>query len=324
MTVKCIDNKTYSDDPDRPLTIGREYKVIEEHGSFYTVINDDGESQMYSKSRFELIEEELIITILGDWSRLTKGKEYKVMGTKDNSRGELLYKINDDGNEPTYIHYDYTKFKEEAIKPIVISLIDAPFYLTKGKEYEVLKESATQYKILSDIGNIGWPYKENFKLKNMKKIIGYKAPYDINPEIIEGAMYVREESTNKNYYYVKGYAGMGVKYYLNKQIVETWEPIYEEEKILEMDVAGVHLSINKGGLIDFKKEDVKGRTNIDGIEAILNECKNRINVSVAHIHSYVVKPIISSVRVGCEKDGVTISLEELQSIINHYKEFYKK
>lgn len=63
-----------------------------------------------------------------------------------------------------------------------------------------------------------------------KKIIGYKCPTDMfNGGIPKNTLYVRKYSeVLENGYYSKDHLESNV-YYLPKEIVETWEPVYEEE-----------------------------------------------------------------------------------------------
>lgn len=60
---------------------------------------------------------------------------------------------------------------------------------------------------------------------DMSKIIGYKAPFDINSLVSKNTVYV---GNSTNGYCPKGRAGTGSQWCLCAQIVEKWEAVYEE------------------------------------------------------------------------------------------------
>lgn len=72
-------------------------------------------------------------------------------------------------------------------------------------------------------------WKEKINNKEMKKIIGYKAPYNINSAITKDTLYTNDGG--RKTYCPKGKEGQGSYWYLPPEIVENWEPVYEEEKI---------------------------------------------------------------------------------------------
>lgn len=83
-------------------------------------------------------------------------------------------------------------------------------------------------KSLEDLTKFVNAIKKEIKMKD-KKIIGYIAPYDINSSVPSGSIYVEEKIyKNESKYVVSGKRGYGSQYYLPAQIVETWEPVYEE------------------------------------------------------------------------------------------------
>ena len=91
---------------------------------------------------------------------------------------------------------------------------------------------------------------KNNKSTNMsnKKIIGYKAPYDIYTEIpaeriTKGEMLIK--STTNLYY--KKIGGLNSLYYLAKEIVEQWEPVYKEDEI----TIGDYKAVKEGDLVAF-------------------------------------------------------------------------
>jgi hypothetical protein len=62
--------------------------------------------------------------------------------------------------------------------------------------------------------------------KPKRNIKGYKAPFDLYGGIIK-KFYILEPATNNHYWHVNG---MPETIYLPAEIVEQWEPVYEEEK----------------------------------------------------------------------------------------------
>jgi hypothetical protein len=61
-----------------------------------------------------------------------------------------------------------------------------------------------------------------------KKVIGYKAPFNINAIIGKGTIYINDSGN----YCPKGKEGNGSQWYLPKEIVETWEKVYSDEKLM--------------------------------------------------------------------------------------------
>jgi hypothetical protein len=62
---------------------------------------------------------------------------------------------------------------------------------------------------------------------NNRKIVGYKTPTDLwNGEIKKGSLYVLVKNFPTNYAFKED---KDEAYHIPKEIVETWEPVYEEE-----------------------------------------------------------------------------------------------
>lgn len=93
----------------------------------------------------------------------------------------------------------------------------------------------------------------NFDEK-MKKIIGYKAPYDLfGGDIKKGTVYPVFETTDRT-----------KEFFVPLEIVKTWEPVYEEEKIM---IGKYEASFKDKGYVAFgcqsyTKEDVRFLYNL--------------------------------------------------------------
>ncbi len=129
-------------------------------------------------------------------------------------------------------------------------------YVSKDKHLCVL-ESYSHYsfcdsseKKLSDYVELTFEQFEKYVLKTKdieKKIIGYKAPFDLfNREVKAGFIYKPLASKNNKYYAPVNFEDKVGLPHLNlpKEIVEQWEPVYEEEKILYF--GKVKFTIKKG------------------------------------------------------------------------------
>lgn len=84
--------------------------------------------------------------------------------------------------------------------------------------------------------------------KDMKKIIGYKTPFDLfNGEVKAGFIYKPLASKNNKYYAPVNFEGRVGLSHLNlpKEIVEQWEPVYEETS-KELYFGKVKFTIKKG------------------------------------------------------------------------------
>lgn len=129
-----------------------------------------------------------------------------------------------------------------------------------------------------------------------KKIIGYKAPFDLfNREVKAGFIYKPLASKNNKYYAPVNFEDKVGLPHLNlpKEIVEQWEPVYEESYKLEDWV--VVKSANQGALGNGISEDnlitqlyPKGYNNatgklIDDADFAVKEGKRYFNILKSHI-----------------------------------------
>lgn len=118
-----------------------------------------------------------------------------------------------------------------------------------------------QCKSLEDLTKLVQAIKD---YKMNKKIIGYKAPMDLfEGEVKKGTIYngnPKEASSQKpNTYWIKD--NFSTKYNLPKEIVETWEPVYESQKLNKVgvhDVSYLNKTTVKIGCTEYTKSQLKG------------------------------------------------------------------
>jgi hypothetical protein len=116
------------------------------------------------------------------------------------------------------IYYGYGTGGESYKDELCINMEDGcycskGFYIVEG------------YKII-DFSQINF----NKKMEATRKITGYKAPYNIYEHLTDDEKIKKGDiltAMNQEKYY--GRKGMASQYLLAKEIVETWEPAYEEE-----------------------------------------------------------------------------------------------
>lgn len=124
-----------------------------------------------------------------------------------------------------------------------------------------------------------------------KRIIGYKCPIDMFDGCIpKNTLYVRKYSeVLENGYYSKDHLESNV-YYLPKEIVETWEPVYEEEYKVGDWVIGWHCTYKSFKEIPWKickieenyiYSDNHSNTGISNIrKATKEEIDNFLNITI--------------------------------------------
>lgn len=113
---------------------------------------------------------------------------------------------------------------------------------------------------------------ERFILNRNKKIIGYKVPMDLFGGRIPEGEVVKVE----NYSNVVVYIGKLQTYHLPKEIVERWEPVYEEEEKRLVLANTVYPGNKVFKLKDGKIFDSNGKEwEKSGIENILEDFQNQ-------------------------------------------------
>jgi hypothetical protein len=136
-----------------------------------------------------------------------------------------------------------------------------------------------------------------WSVEKERKIKGYKAPMDLyGGKVKKGDLYIQEG--NKDYY------NTNKAFSLPKELVETWEAVYEdEEKIILLGDKNTEVKIGRGY--------IKTDSNVFPI----NEVKRLLNsLQFKSISGYNIEfPLI---KIACN----TLKTEELQLIIDTYNE----
>jgi len=153
------------------------------------------------------------------------------------------------------------------------------------------------------------------QIKMDKKIIGYKAPYDLFGGKIEaGTVYVPSADPE---YYSSTNRGCAIV----KEIVETWEPVYEEQEVVKsVNVNGLKFQISKEGIFCVQE---KRWLNIGDIRDLVMSAPYGIRSSIESSHTglypktdtYTVYP--ETFKIGCTS-GFT--REDIRRALNIYND----
>lgn len=258
------------------------------YGTLYTVKNDDvyeasdilvedknGENVYVNKNCIELVEEEFVLPI--NWCvKVTQESRpyiYKY-------RQSIDYQPYEISNEYPYQSEEYGVIKID--KYTVISL-------EQFKKY-VLKEET---------------------MCDKRKIIGYKTPYDLfQGEIKKGTIYKLEDFPfSKNPYNTEG-EGRGGVTSLPKEIVESWEPVYEETtKTLVLGNKGIKITISKNCIIAEDKQFF-----INDLQALL--IPRISSITTVATQGWSVELLGATYKIGCS----TFTLDEIKLIVGTYKQ----
>lgn len=109
MKVRCIDN----DHGRYHLTIGKVYDVIQQVVDTYTIANDDGETNDYFMTRFEIVQDAIkrVRCVAPLTGHLTTGKVYEVVNVLSQD-----YEVRDDtGNTDLYIKSRFVPVYDDAV-----------------------------------------------------------------------------------------------------------------------------------------------------------------------------------------------------------------
>ncbi len=146
---------------------------------------------------------------------------------------------------------------------------------------------------------------EQFKkyILNMgeKKIIGYKAPFDMfEGKVKKGDRYIKSIAINSDGTYRKD-DGANCYWAMPKEIVETWEPYYEVKKTLP------EINGKVGGFESNKSRIIYGCAEFDRtfFEKLLESQKGGVNRRISSI-------LLDS--------GVTITMKQVEQIVEFLKE----
>jgi len=148
-----------------------------------------------------------------------------------------------------------------------------------------------------------------------KKIIGYKAPYDLCKGNIK-----KGTTLSQKYEGVWQYLDnpKDSHFTIPDEIVKTWEPVYEPEKPKEeiISMGSFNLKVTKEGI--FHKSE-----NIKEFVKYISSVTHSINFGFSSkVYSYdlIVKDIVLS-KTGCENTETTVS--QWLKVWNKYQEFQK-
>lgn len=98
-----------------------------------------------------------------------------------------------------------------------------------------------------DMPEITFEQFKKYIIMKDKKIIGYKCPTDLfEGEIKKGTVYngFPEDSSHKGTYFSREFSSP--KFNIPKEIVETWEPVYEEEESINLNFGDTRVTVKKG------------------------------------------------------------------------------
>lgn len=265
------------------------------YGTLYTVKNDDvyeasnilvedknGENVYVNKNCIELFKEEFVLP------------KYWCILVTDESR-PYIYKYRQSIDYQPYEipnEYSYQSKEGGVIKIDKYTVIS----LEQFKKY-VLKEE--------NMGNI---YGDCTPPK--RKIIGYKTPYDLfQGEVKKGSIYkLSKFPLSKNPYKVEG-RGASITS-LPKEIVESWEPVYEETtKTLVLGNKGIKITISKNCIIAEDKQFF-----INDLQALL--IPRISSITTVATQGWSVELLGATYKIGCS----TFTLDEIKLIVGTYKQ----
>lgn len=167
-----------------------------------------------------------------------------------------------------------------------------------------LKEAALLYEMFD-------PVYENDRKHTGEKIIGYKLPVTIHEgcgPIHAGRIFV-PYSTFPSYYIPKDTVNPE-KYQIPKEIVETWEPVYEKE-FIDVRVSGQTFRIEQGKI----KVEVDNEISFADIQRLYEAVANFPKSIVGNKNKYDIN--LEKVKIGCSY----FTLKDMAYVINTYKEF---
>jgi hypothetical protein len=164
------------------------------------------------------------------------------------------------------------------------------------------------------------------EMKN-KKLMGYEVPINMfKNEIKKGDIYAIYEDNNLlctplNY----GKLEQDAAYYsIPKEIVETWNPVYEEtlsSKVFTLAYKGFTLEIFKDGNIITEE----GNFNIQEIKD-LHHCASGQEIEVKYVLNGAEKKwkvFFETMSLGCSFPQIQVTKDELSEIIRIYNELQK-
>lgn len=207
-----------------------------------------------------------------------------------------------------------------------ISLVNKGYYAGKHSWiYSELVNGVSNHVFNNDEDNKSLPMKEGFTpitfeqfkefvmkqpTKNEKKIIGYKCPTDLfSQRIKKGTTYV--QGHDHSVYVINGLTG----YHLPKEIVETWEPVYEKEDIeILIGNPSIRVIVCKDGVMIPGHNGIIDYTHIRNL---LNCLSGAAPINHVLEANYKVYP--TCLHIGCE-EGTNIELKDIKLILETKKQ----
>jgi len=254
---------------------------------------------------------------------------YIGIGT-DNEEGLNIFHNSDDFEIKDFPEYSFEEWKELSSFPKKwyvcpeteenLSLIKK--YLNKFKNHTItFKDNAydCEGNYYSHETHVSSNYTkitmEQFKKHIMKQtqvIVGYKCPIDLfDGEIKVGEVY--KACFNKNYYEPSSVSEIdGLE--LPKEIVETWEPVYEKEAV-KMTIGSNEVEITITDVFTFRNKET---ATIEQVKSTFNAFSKGENIGKYGVG--IVDEEQKVIRIGCKDEDNRVSLEELRVLINKYQE----
>jgi hypothetical protein len=153
---------------------------------------------------------------------------------------------------------------------------------------------------------------EQFKVMTNQNIIGYECPMDLrNGAVPKGSVYV-PDPTSSLMYITKTKDGTSAV--LEKEIVETWKPVYKEVNLkISLGTPKFDIEIDKSGRIVINKWETT--TTVDSVRKIITKLEQEF--TFASYDAFIVQPTI---HIGCG-DGPNVTLTELREIVRQFNRF---
>jgi hypothetical protein len=222
-------------------------------------------------------------------------------------KGDIVVAITGTGHCSTH---DWYKIGNPLLKSDQIAIVEDVDNNADNYGFQVLKLNGTayrsQYARLASSGEI-----ERFKRNT---IIGYKCPMNLRGGLVAKDSIYIPDALSKGFYSTK--QTDGIVAILEKEIVETWEPVYKKDFLnITLDTSKLDIVIKENGNIEIPKWSVT---------VTINEIKNLLKI-LNHEQSfagYALNIKTATIHVGCN-EGPDITKEELETIISEYQKEFK-
>ena len=262
------------------------YDVVRESNDFYYIVDEKPlnygtNCRSHYKSYFEEVKINGQVTCVNNGcasSSLTVGKNYDVVDRNANR----IAVINDNNKIAEYLNFRFSAKETKSLPekwavlrsdPRVAEWVNKKY--NKDYGFHICEDSY----ILSN-GNYNWKHnlsKEGYEIISFetflkevfekdKKIIGYKAPFDFcGGNVKKGDLFKQSSNVSDWYYGLNGEP----KWQQPKEIVETWEPVYESVYEQQFKVGDIIWAKNCGG------NGLSSRTTEELVEIVNNSFAGR-------------------------------------------------